>query len=71
MIIGGGAIYQQTIDRTDRLYMTHIGAHLVGDTHFPDINLEEWEEVSRSEHAADGDNPFDLTFVVLDRKQKE
>jgi dihydrofolate reductase len=71
MIIGGGAIYEQTLDRTDRLYMTHIGAHLIGDTHFPAINLEEWEEISRSEHAADGDNPFDLTFVVLDRKHKE
>jgi hypothetical protein len=32
------------------------------------INPEEWQEVSRQEHKADGDNPFDLTFIVLDRK---
>ena len=67
MIIGGGALYQQTIDMTDRLYLTRIAAHLVGDTHFPVINSNDWREVSRQEHAADGDNPFDLTFVVLDR----
>jgi len=67
MIIGGGALYQQTIDITDRLYLTRIAAHLVGDTHFPVINVEEWQEVSREEYAADGKNPFDLSFVVLDR----
>ena len=67
MIIGGGALYQQTIEMTDRLYLTRIAAHLVGDTHFPVINSNDWQEVSRQQHAADGDNPFDLTFVVLDR----
>jgi len=68
MIIGGGGIYEQTMDRVDRLYLTRIAAHLVGDTHFPVINPDEWQEVSRQEHKADGDNPFDLTFIVLDRK---
>ena len=68
MIIGGGGIYEQTLDRVDRLYLTRIAAHLVGDTHFPVINPEEWQEASRQEHKADGDNPFELTFIVLDRK---
>ena len=68
MIIGGGGIYEQTLVRVDRLYLTRIAAHLVGDTQFPVINPEEWQEVSRQEHKADGDNPFDLTFIVLDRK---
>ena len=68
MIIGGAAIYEQTLPRTDRLYLTHISAHLVGDKHFPVINPDDWQEVSREEHAADSDNPFDLTFSVLDRK---
>ena len=52
---------------TDRLYLTRIAAHLVGDTHFPVINGEDWQEVSRQEYAADDKNPFDLTFIVLDR----
>jgi dihydrofolate reductase len=70
MIIGGGKIYEQVIDRTDRLYLTQISAHLVGDTKFPVIDTNDWEEVSCREHPADGDNPFDLTFLVLDRKAK-
>jgi dihydrofolate reductase len=68
MIIGGSGIYEQTLDRVDRLYITRIAVHLVGDTHFPVINPDEWQEVSRQEHKADGDSPFDLEFVVLDRK---
>ena len=68
MIIGGGALYEQTIDITDRLYLTRIAVHLVGDTHFPVINSDDWQEVSREEYTADGKNPFDLSFVVLDRK---
>ncbi|GMR06357.1 MAG: type 3 dihydrofolate reductase [Gammaproteobacteria bacterium] len=69
MIIGGGGIYEQTLDRVDRLYLTKIAAHLIGDRHFPVINPDEWQEISRQEHKADGDNPFDLEFVVLDRKK--
>ena len=68
MIIGGGGVYEQTLHITDRLYLTQIAAHLIGDTRFPVIKTEEWQEVSRQGYAADGDNPFDLAFVVLDRK---
>lgn len=68
MIIGGGRIYEQTLDRADRIYLTRIGAHLVGDTYFPVFDRDEWQEVSREQHAADGDNPFELTFLILDRK---
>ncbi len=69
MIVGGGGIYEQVLDRVGRLYLTRIAAHLIGDTHFPVINPDEWQEISRQEHKADGDNPFDLEFVVLDRKK--
>jgi len=70
MIIGGSGIYEQTLDRVDRLYLTKIAAHLIGNAHFPVINPDEWQEVTRQEHKADGENPFDLEFVVLDRKPK-
>ncbi|MFW2440148.1 MAG: type 3 dihydrofolate reductase [Arenicellales bacterium] len=70
MIIGGGKIYEQTLERVDRLYLTQIAVHMVGDTYFPVIKPDEWQEVSRLQHAADGDSPFDLEFVVLDRKKQ-
>lgn len=37
-IIGGGTIYQQAIDRTDRLYLTIVDAAADADTFFPDYS---------------------------------
>jgi len=66
-VIGGGQLYEQTLEMADRLYLTLIRAHLVGDTHFPDYTQYEWEEVSNTLVRADDRNAFDMNFIVLDR----
>jgi len=45
MIIGGATIYQATIDRADRLYVTHVHAAPNGDTWFPPIDPAVWEKI--------------------------
>ena len=52
MVVGGGEIYRQTIDRADRLEITQVDADVVGDTRFPDIDPALWQETDRE--AADG-----------------
>src|SRR5260370_4260992 len=37
-VAGGAEIYQQTIARADRLYLTHIDSDFEGDTRFPDFD---------------------------------
>ena len=37
-IIGGGKIYQQTIDLADKLYLTLVKASFLADTFFPDYS---------------------------------
>ncbi len=49
-IIGGGEIYQQTINRADTLYITHIHQTVDGDTVFPEINVNHWQETWREDH---------------------
>ena len=44
-IIGGGAVYAETIDLADRLEITHIEQDLPGDTHFPGIAPAGWERI--------------------------
>lgn len=66
-VIGGGQLYEQTIEQADRLYLTLIRAHLVGDVHFPDYTQYEWQEVSNTLVHADEKNAFDMNFIVLDR----
>ncbi len=41
-IIGGGEIYQQTINIADTLYITHINNYYKGDTFFPIIDKKKW-----------------------------
>lgn len=68
MIMGGEELYQQTLDRADRIYLTEVHTECKGDTRFPDFDRGQWLEVERKDHAADGKNEFDYSFVILDRK---
>src|SRR5665811_1114134 len=46
-IIGGGQIYKQSIDKADRLYITHVGMEdKEADTYFPEIIPILWNEIS-------------------------
>ena len=68
-VIGGGTLYAQTIDRADRLYITHIHHEFTdADTFFPTVNYEEWEEIEREEHEADERHPYAYSFVTYQRK---
>jgi dihydrofolate reductase len=66
-IIGGGQIYQQSVDYWDKIYLTEVEITPEGDTHFPDINQGEWREISRESHEPDEKNEFAYSFVVLER----
>ena len=66
-IIGGAEIYRQTLSMINRLYITEIDAEVAGDTFFPEIDYSQWQEVSREAHLADEKNPYNYSFVVLER----
>ncbi|MBP3195252.1 MAG: dihydrofolate reductase [Cardiobacteriaceae bacterium] len=66
-IIGGGKIYSQTIDRADFLHITWIDTELDGDTFFPEIKPEIWQEKSRKMYEKDAKNKFNLDFVLYER----
>ncbi len=68
MIIGGETLYRQALGRAGRIYLTLVHARLEGDTWFPELDTEGWQEVHRSERAADEGNPYPMSFIVLDRK---
>ncbi|AUX95372.1 type 3 dihydrofolate reductase [Mixta gaviniae] len=68
MVIGGGRIYEQMLDRADRLYLTHIDAEVEGDTHFPDYEPDEWQSVFSEFHDADEKNSHSYCFEILDRR---
>ena len=68
MIIGGGSIYQSMLSQAQRLYLTFIDLKVDGDTQFPDYEANaNWQELARETHHKDDKNPYDYTFVTLER----
>ncbi|MFM2428229.1 MAG: hypothetical protein RL012_113 [Bacteroidota bacterium] len=70
-IAGGGEIYQTTLALANKIYLTEIKAQLDGDTLFPIINANEWEEVGRTHHPADERHLYAYDFVGLVRSAHE
>lgn len=68
-VIGGATLYEQTLNRADRLYITHIHHEFAdADTFFPKIDYTQWREIEREAHCADERHPYDYTFVTYERK---
>jgi len=65
--IGGAEIYRLLLPVANRIYLTQIAADVTGDTVFPTIDYSQWVETQRRDFAADERNPYDMTFVTLDR----
>lgn len=67
IIIGGANIYQQMIDKVDRMYLTHIDASCEGDAWFPKFNLADWQVTNQVSYKADKKNNFDFSIVTYNR----
>lgn len=63
MVIGGGEIFAQALPQADYLYLTEVHADVVGDVFFPVVDMSAYEEETREDFAAAGDNPYDYSFV--------
>ena len=69
-IIGGADIYEQTLPMVDILHLTMIHARWASaDAFFPELDMNEWQEVSREHHASDHRNAYEFDFVTLKRRK--
>lgn len=69
-LIGGAQLYAEGMVMADKLIVTEIMADYEGDATFPELDPNEWEEVSREAHHANAPNTFDYAFVVYQRKNR-
>jgi dihydrofolate reductase len=66
-VIGGAQLYAEALPHADRLYLTEVHTKVDGDVRFPAFNRAEWREVSRDGPKRESGEPFDYSFVTLDR----
>src|SRR5262245_56162561 len=72
MIIGGGKVYAEAINRWDRLYLTIVEGQFKGTTYFPvrELLQQSWRPACKPEmHPADEKNQYALTFHIIDRTE--
>jgi len=67
-IIGGGEIYKQSMAIANSIYLTRVHANFDADTFFPEINQEQWKQVSNENFSKDGKHIFDYSFQKWVRK---
>lgn len=69
-IIGGGNIYEQTLDIADKLEVTLVQTKAEADTFFPKISPKIWTKTEEVCHDKDENNEFDFCFQTYERKIK-
>jgi dihydrofolate reductase len=68
IVMGGATLYEQTLDKAEKLYITEVRACIEGDIFFPEYDPDQWVEISRNSFEADENNEYDYSFTVLERK---
>jgi len=66
-IIGGGQIYAATLEKTSKLYVTHVMAEPDGDTKYPVILDAEWQPIEREEVPMGEKDTAETLYVVYER----
>ncbi len=67
-VIGGAAVYLACWPLVQRLELTEVHAEIAGDTHLEGFHRDEWQEISRVNHAADARHAWPFSFVTLIRR---
>lgn len=66
-IIGGGKIYEQTIDLWDKLYITKVDLDVEGDVYFPELDFSNWKMTSKEDHKKDENNTHNYSFLTYEK----
>ena len=68
MLIGGASLYQQSIDKANRIYLTLVHHSFSGDTWFPEIDFSQWKQSTREDFEADSDSQYSYSFIKYTRE---
>ncbi len=69
-VIGGVEIFAHFLKFADRLEITEVHATPQGDTYFPAIDNDAWEEIARVRHEAGPDDDAAFSYVTYRRRKR-
>ncbi len=70
-IIGGGDVFDQSLEVADKIYLTRVHAKVNADVIFPDFDLTKWTAIYHEENIQETVDQYRSDFIVFTRKNKE
>ena len=67
VIIGGGYLFKDTLEITNKLVLTNVDCDINGDVYYPDIDFKLWKEKSSENFSRNEDNDYNFTVKVYER----
>jgi len=61
-IFGGAEIYKQALPFIERIYLTRVNETFEGDAYFPELDMNNWELVSKLDFEPDEKNKFHYSY---------
>jgi dihydrofolate reductase len=66
-VIGGAALFRETLPLAHRIYLTVVDAEPEGDTFMPEFDATQWREIELRSFEADEKHAHAYRFAVLER----
>lgn len=70
-VIGGGEIYEQTIDLCNEIFMTEVRSDIEGDVYFPQMDWLEWNSENIMEEKVSLSNQLEFSIYRYWRKHND
>ncbi len=67
-IIGGGEIYELSMEYADKIELTRVHADFEADTFFPKIDKTVWKEIENTFHKKDSEHAYEFSFITYIKK---
>ena len=67
-VIGGGKVFADALPEIDTIYLTTVDADLPGDTYFPELDLQTWEETKTVSFPQNEQNEYSGTIHTYVRR---
>jgi dihydrofolate reductase len=67
-VIGGASLFELSLPKARRLYLTEVHAEVEGDVVLSPIDESQWREVSAEDHPASDVDEYPCTIRVLERR---
>ena len=62
---GGASVYKAMLPYADTIYLTEVHTEAKGDTYFPALSPEQWQETEREQHKKDDKNEYDFDMIIF------